>query len=169
MTLSKMQSVRFASGAAIGYSPIPWPVPTRAPGSTRLSSVPRRTGSSPTPTCAMCSPSCPRRNRSPRSKPCYRPVSTPPPWRQTHSKGRSPPHVNNALCGALTKQLLKQSRKWREADAIGENVGAWTIERGKAQKRARCSRHVLAGNDGRSRRRSGYLSGRSWWRRGCSH
>ena len=41
----------FASGAAIGYSPIPWLVPTRVPGSIGLSSVPRRTGSSPTPTC----------------------------------------------------------------------------------------------------------------------
>ena len=29
----------------------------------------------------------------------------PPPWPETHSKGRSPPHVNNALCGALTLQI----------------------------------------------------------------
>ena len=27
---------------------------------------------------------------------------TPPPWPETHSKGHSPPHVNNALCEALT-------------------------------------------------------------------
>ena len=70
--------------------------------STRSSNAPRRTGSIPTPTCAMCSPSCPRRNRSPRSKPCYRPVSTPPPWRQTPSKSPSSPHVNSAVAGALT-------------------------------------------------------------------
>ena len=95
-------NARSASGAAIGYSSIPWPVPTRAPGSIRLSSVPRRTGSSPTPTCVTCLPNCPRRNPSPTSKPCCRPVSTPPPWPETHSKGCSPPHVNNALCGALT-------------------------------------------------------------------
>ena len=107
-TLSKMQSVRFASGAAIGYSPIPWPAPTPAHGSIHLSSVPRPTDLNPTPTCVTCSPSCPRRNPSPRSKPCCRPVSTPPPWPETHSKGCSPPHVNNALCGALTERPSKK-------------------------------------------------------------
>ena len=66
-------NARSASGAAIGYSPIPWPVPTRAPGSIRLSSVPRRTGSSPTSTCVTCLPNCPTRNPSPTSKPCCRP------------------------------------------------------------------------------------------------
>ena len=70
--------------------------------------APRRTGSSPTPTCAMCSPSCPRRNHSPRSKPCCRPVSTPPPWRQIPSKSPSSPHVNSAVSGALTGKRLYQ-------------------------------------------------------------
>ena len=51
--------------------------------------------------CAMCSPNCPRRNHSPRSKPCCRPVSTPPPWRQTPSRSPSSPHVNRAVSGAL--------------------------------------------------------------------
>ena len=50
------------------------------------------------------------RNRSPTSKPCCRPVSTPPPWPEIHSKSCSPPHVNNALCGALTR-LRPQHRR----------------------------------------------------------
>ena len=33
-------------------------------------------------------------------------LSTPPPWPETHSRGCSPPHVNNALCGALTLNFL---------------------------------------------------------------
>ena len=35
------------------------------------------THSNPTPACATCSPNCPRRNHSPRSKPCCPPDSTP--------------------------------------------------------------------------------------------
>ena len=104
MTPWRMPSARLSSAARTGCSAIPWPAPTQAPGCTRSSSVPRRTGSNPTPTCATHSPSCPRHNRSPTSKPCCRLVSTPPPWPTTHSKGPSPHHVNNALCGALTEQ-----------------------------------------------------------------
>ena len=50
----------------------------------------------------MCSPHCRRRNNSPRSKPCCRPVSTLPPRRQTLFKSTSSPHVNIAVSRALT-------------------------------------------------------------------
>ena len=79
-----------------------------AHGSIRLSSVPRPTDLNPTPTCAMCSPRCPRRNHSPRSKPCCRPVSTPPPWPETPSKSPPSPHVNSAVSGALTNLGLRE-------------------------------------------------------------
>ena len=92
----------FVVGARTACSAIPWPAPTRAPGCIRSSRPPRRTDSTPTPTCVTCSPSCRRRNPSPKSKRCCRPGPSPPPWPETHCRWPSTPHDNSAVCGALT-------------------------------------------------------------------
>ena len=69
-----------------------------------IESAPRPTGSSPTPPCATCSPSCPRRNRSKRSKPCCRLGSSPPSWPALPYRHPSSHLVNNAFHRALTSR-----------------------------------------------------------------
>ena len=94
---------------------------TVANASARLCSLietakacPRESGgpthSNPAPICATCSPNCPRHNHSPKSKPCCRPGSTPPPSLDTRSKAPSSIRVNSAVPGALTSARSEVSR-----------------------------------------------------------
>jgi transposase len=61
-----------SSAAATGYSPILCAAPNRVPTSTASLKPPRPTGSSPMPTSATSSPSCPRPRPSNRSRRSYR-------------------------------------------------------------------------------------------------
>ena len=73
----------------------------------------RRTDSSPTPTCAACSPSCPGRSRSATSKRCCRPGSPPQTCPELHSEGSFSSLGNDAVHGALTVLRAGAGRQGR--------------------------------------------------------